>query len=253
MPAMPDLIETLRQTQHLAVLTGAGASAESGIPTFRDALTGLWARFDAEALATPEAFARDPDLVWGWYEWRRVTALQAQPNAGHRAIAALAARVPVLTLITQNVDGLHERAGSPTVLHLHGSLHSPRCSRCARRYAMPPGIPDEPEGGRRLSPPRCPHCGGPVRPGVVWFGEPLDPTTLQAAEAAARQCDLCLSVGTSSLVYPAAALPGIALDAGATLIQVNPGPTPLDGVAHHNLRGTCGEIMPTLVNGAWPG
>jgi NAD-dependent deacetylase len=246
------LIETLRRTRHLLVLTGAGASAESGIPTFRDALTGLWSRFDAESLATPDAFARDPDLVWGWYEWRRMRALKAAPNPGHRAIATLAARVPRLTLITQNVDDLHERAGSPAVLHLHGSLHAPRCARCARSYDLPPTLPNEPEGGRRLAPPRCLHCGGPIRPGVVWFGESLDPAVLTAAEAAARACDLCLSVGTSSLVYPAAALPGTAQAAGATLVQVNPSPTPLDGIAHYNLRGPGGTVLQELLVAAWP-
>ena len=248
----PLLIETLRRSRHLLVLTGAGASAESGIPTFRDALTGLWSRFDAESLATPEAFARDPDLVWGWYEWRRMKALRAAPNPGHRAIAALANRVPRLTLITQNVDDLHERAGGPAVLHLHGSLHAPRCARCGRPYDLPPGVPDEPEGGRRLAPPHCGDCGGPIRPGVVWFGESLDPAVLTAAEAAARDCDLCLSVGTSALVYPAATLPERARAAGATLVQVNPSPTPQDGIAHHNLRGAGGTILPALLAAAWP-
>jgi NAD-dependent deacetylase len=253
MRIVPALIETLRRTRHLLVLTGAGASAESGIPTFRDALTGLWSRFDAASLATPDAFARDPDLVWGWYAWRRMKALHAAPNPGHRAIAALAARVPRLTLVTQNVDDLHERAGSPEVLHLHGSLHAPRCVRCARPFDLAPGVPDEPAGGRRLAPPRCPQCGGAIRPGVVWFGESLPPAVLGAAEAAARACDLCLTVGTSSLVYPAAALPGIARAAGAALVQVNPSPTPLDGMARHTLRGTCAEVLPALLAAAWPG
>ncbi len=247
----PDLVERLRNARRVLVLTGAGASAESGIPTFRDALTGLWSRFDAESLATPGAFARDPELVWGWYEWRRMKALLAEPNPGHRAIAALATRVPHLTLVTQNVDHLHERAGSPQVLHLHGSLHSPRCARCGQPQALPPGIPQEPEGGRRLAPPRCALCGGPVRPGVVWFGESLPETELARAWASAQGCELCLSVGTSGLVYPAADLPRVALAAGATLAQVNPTATPIDDLAHHNLRGTAGAILPGLVRAAW--
>jgi NAD-dependent deacetylase len=248
---MPELLEALRLASRVVVMTGAGASAESGIPTFRDALVGLWSRFDAEALATPEAFARDPELVWGWYEWRRMKALQAQPNPGHLAIAGLAARVPTLTLITQNVDDLHERAGSPSVLHLHGSLHHPRCVGCGRPHTLPPGVPDEPEGGRRLAPPRCAHCGGSVRPGVVWFGEPLDSKALARAEAAAGGCDLFFAIGTSSLVYPAANLPRLALDAGAKLVQINPAVTSLEGAANWSLHGHFGEVLPKLVRGAW--
>jgi NAD-dependent deacetylase len=232
-------------------MTGAGASAESGIPTFRDAMSGLWARFDALELATPEAFARDPALVWGWYEWRRMMALRAQPNAGHCAIAGMAAKVPRFTLITQNVDDLHERAGHAAVLHLHGSLHQPRCSVCALPHALPPGIPDEPPGGRRLAPPGCRHCGGPVRPGVVWFGERLPEQALHAAQQAAGECDVFFSVGTSSQVYPAAELPHIARRAGAVVVQVNPDPTALDASAPHNLRGMAGEILPRLVCAAW--
>ena len=148
-------------------------SAESGIPTFRDALTGLWERFDATDLATPDAFLKDEELVWGWYEWRRMKVLRAQPNPAHLAIAALAQHVPTLTVVTQNVDDLHERAGSVGVLHLHGSLHSPRCADCGQAHILPPGIPGEPDGGRRLRPPPCRHCGGAVRPGVVWFDEDL--------------------------------------------------------------------------------
>ncbi len=250
---MPELLATLRAARHIVVMTGAGASAESGIPTFRDALTGLWANFDAASLATPDAFARDPELVWGWYEWRRMMALRAQPNAGHRAIAEMAAKAGRLTLITQNVDDLHERAGCASALHLHGSLHHPRCSACATPHALPPDIPDEPPGGRRLAPPACRACGGPVRPGVVWFGEYLPHAALAAAQAAAADCDVFFSVGTSALVYPAAELPHVARRAGAVVVQVNPGPTDLDAAAHHNLRGRAGEVLPRLVREAWSG
>ncbi|AWE89659.1 sir2 family protein [Pseudomonas paraeruginosa] len=158
----------LAGARRLVVFTGAGVSAESGIPTFRDALDGLWARYDPAALATPAAFADDPALVWGWYEWRRQKVLRAQPNPAHRAIAALADRVADTRLVTQNVDDLHERAGSREVLHLHGSLHAPRCAGCAMAYRGPLAEAAEPEAGRRIEPPRCRACGGPVRPG--WSG-----------------------------------------------------------------------------------
>ena len=182
-PAM--IAEALRNCRHLLVFSGAGVSAESGIATFRDALSGLWARFDPARLATPEAFVADPELVWGWYEWRRQQVLRAEPNAAHRAIAELARRVPRLTLVTQNVDDLHERAGSQAVIHLHGSLHAPRCFDCAAPYAGLDTELSEPEQGRHLPPPHCGVCGGRVRPGVVWFGEALPQLALQQAFAAA--------------------------------------------------------------------
>jgi len=226
-------------------------SAESGVPTFRDALTGLWARFDAEELATAEAFARDPELVWGWYEWRRSQVMRVQPNPAHVAIARMADRTPRLTLVTQNVDDLHERAGSVEPIHLHGSLQATRCFDCAEpaRRSDQPLI--EPEGGRRLAPPRCAHCGGPIRPGVVWFGEPLPPSAWTAATAATGQCDMLFSVGTSSLVYPAAELPLRAAQHGATVVQVNPNATALDRLAHFNLAGAAGQILPLLLRQAW--
>lgn len=241
------LITALRAARHVVVLTGAGVSAESGIPTFRDAMTGLWERFDAEELATLKAYKQDRELVWGWYEWRRAKVMKAQPNPAHRAIAELERRLPKLTLVTQNVDDLHERAGSRDVIHLHGSLHQPRCLACARPYAFPPGIPDEPEGGRRLSPPRCGHCGGPIRPGVVWFGETLPEESWQRAKNAAEQCDLLFSIGTSSLVQPAASLPHLAASKGAVVVQVNPQGTELDRVARYNITGAAGVVMPEIV------
>ncbi len=247
----PELIAALQAAQHVVVFTGAGVSAESGIPTFRDALTGLWGRFDAQALATPEAFRRDPDLVWGWYEWRRMQLLRALPNPAHLAIAELAQHVPRLTVVTQNVDDLHERAGSADVLHLHGSLHQPRCFDCGRPHVLPPAPPDEPEGGRRLSPPRCRQCGGPVRPGVVWFGESLPEDILAAAFAAAQACDLLFAIGTSALVYPAAQIPLLALHAGARVAQVNPTATALDDECTWSLRGAAGAVMPKLLQAAF--
>ncbi|GAB6387518.1 NAD-dependent deacylase [Stutzerimonas marianensis] len=245
------LVEALRNAQHAVIFTGAGVSAESGIPTFRDSLTGLWERFDATSLATPEAYQADPALGWGWYEWRRMKVLQAQPNPAHRAIAALARRVPRLTLITQNVDDLHERAGSTEVIHLHGSLHQPRCFTCGAQPDVPLAMPDEPEDGRRLSPPGCARCGGQLRPGVVWFGESLPGDALEAAFQAARQCDLLLSVGTSGVVYPAAEVPGIAWRAGAVVVHVNPQPHVEHPEREFALTGAAGEQLPRLLEAAF--
>jgi len=246
------LCSALLDARHVVVFTGAGVSAESGIPTFRDALTGLWETFDAEMLATPEAFLRDPPLVWGWYEWRRKLVMRARPNPAHLAIARLAALVPRLTVVTQNVDDLHERAGSSGVIHLHGSFFSPRCFTCSSPHLLTPGEPDQPDGGRRLEPPRCGHCGGRIRPGVVWFGEALPEDAYARAAQAVRDCDVMFSIGTSSVVYPAAALPFAAAERGAKVIQINPAATDLDAVACFNLRGSAGTVMDRLIRSAWP-
>lgn len=246
-----EIIKKLRDAKHVVVFTGAGVSAESGIPTFRDAMTGLWENFDAEELANAKAFKNDPALVWGWYEWRRMKVLRAQPNPAHLAIAALAKLVPRLTLITQNVDDLHERAGSPDALHLHGRLNKPFCFACRRPYTYPPGIPDEPEGGRHVEPPRCNHCGGRVRPGVVWFGETLPDIEWDAANDAAYNCDVFFCIGTSSLVQPAARLSHLAVKRGALVIQVNPNPTSLDVWTSLNLHGAAGEVLPWVLDQVW--
>ncbi|MBB3104809.1 SIR2 family NAD-dependent protein deacylase [Azomonas macrocytogenes] len=243
-----ELIEGLRSSRHVVVFTGAGVSAESGVPTFRDALTGLWARYDPLALATPEAFQQDPDLVWGWYEWRRLRTLQASPNPAHHAIAELARRVPRLTLITQNVDDLHERAGCQDVLHLHGSLHHPRCFNCAAAFNGLLETTNEPPVEKRQSPPCCPICSGPVRPGVVWFGEALPEKAMHEAFAAASECDLLLSVGTSGAVYPAALIPSLAWQGGALVAHINPQPSSLHSVREYNLTGFAGEVLPALLD-----
>ena len=243
-------LQALREARHLVVLTGAGISAESGIPTFRDALTGLWARFDPEQLATREGFLADPPLVWAWYVGRYSGVAGAQPNAGHRALAALGDRRGPpgrFTLVTQNVDDLHERAGSRDVVRLHGSLAAARCLQCSRPHPMPSAAPPPAAGDQRLAPPRCPACGGLVRPGVVWFGENLPADALARAQAAADDADAMLVVGTSGLVHPAAGLPARARAAGALMIQVNPHPTELDSVCHHHLRGTAAQVLPGLV------
>ncbi|MGH3145402.1 MAG: SIR2 family NAD-dependent protein deacylase [Rubrobacter sp.] len=233
-----NLLDVLGSAGRVAALTGSGVSAESGIPTFREAQTGLWERFDPKDLATPEAFARDPRLVWEWYEWRRRLVEQGEPNPGHRALVEMERWLPGFILVTQNVDGLHQRAGSRRVTELHGNILRSRCSR--------EGITVE-AYDTAAGPPPCPRCGAPLRPDVVWFGEalPLDP--MHAASAAARGCDVFLSIGTSSLVYPAAALPYEALDNGAILVEVNPGETPLTAHADHLLRGPAGEVLPRLV------
>lgn len=245
------LIELLRSAKHVVVFTGAGISAESGIPTFRDPLTGLWENFNALDLATPSAFKRDPALVWGWYEWRRMKVLRAEPNPAHRAIAKMESLVPRLTLVTQNVDDLHERAGSHDPLHLHGRLNNPCCFSCRRAASYAPQIPNEPEGGRRVDPPRCSHCGGHLRPGVVWFGEALPDIEWDAANDAAYRCDLFMCIGTSSVVQPAARLTTLAMQRGAVTIQINPNPTALDDRVTLNLPGPAGIVLPKLVGHVW--
>ena len=245
------LIQKLRTAKRVVVFTGAGVSAESGIPTFRDALTGLWEQFDAEDLATRQAFQRNRSLVWGWYEWRRSRVMAALPNLAHRAIAAMGSHVPELIVVTQNVDDLHERGGCAAVCHLHGSLFKPRCFACGRPHEFPPGIPDEPEGGRLLEPPRCDRCNGFVRPGVVWFGESLPANEFGFASRVIKGCDVFFSIGTSSLVYPAADLPAVAAQCGATVVQVNPLPTPLDACCRYNLRGPAATVMPAILEAAW--
>lgn len=244
------LAERLRKTQHVVVFTGAGASAESGIPTFRDALTGLWERFDPAQLATPEAFRADPSLCWGWYEWRRNRVIQAQPNGAHRAIAELSKHVPKLTVITQNVDDLHERAGSQDVIHLHGSLHSPRCIDCGLAFTLPLTSDVLPEDGRRIEPPRCCVCNGYVRPGVVWFGEMLPEDAWSVGLAAAEGCDVFLSIGTSGFVYPAAELRLCALGHGATVVHINPVRFDISSQEHF-LQGPASVMMQSLLREAF--
>lgn len=245
------IVHALQKAQRVVVLTGAGVSAESGVPTFRDKQTGLWENFDAAELATPSAFQHDPALVWGWYEWRRMLVLRAEPNPAHQAIAAMAEHIPQFTLITQNVDDLHERAGSKQTLHVHGELARPYCEACRKHYVLPTEIPQLPPGGMRIEPPRCASCGARVRPGVVWFGESLPELEWAAAVEAATYCDVFLSVGTSSVVQPAASLTQMAIRAGAVTVQVNPNETALDASVTFAVRGQAGIILPELVGVAW--
>lgn len=234
-----ELIQKLATAKNVTVLTGAGISAESGVPTFRDAQTGLWANFRPEDLATPQAFRRNPKLVWEWYAWRRELVAKAQPNAGHLALAELEKRFAAFHLITQNVDGLHQRAGSWNVIELHGNITRTKCFD--EGTIIPAWKPDG------QVPPRCPHCGGWLRPDVVWFEEPMPEAELEAAVRASTTCDVFFSIGTSALVYPAADLPFQARRHGATIVEVNPHPTPLTDAAHFVLAGPAGSVLPALM------
>jgi NAD-dependent deacetylase len=235
----PELVTTLRAAEHVTVLTGAGVSAESGVPTFRDAQTGLWAKYSPEELATPQAFRRNPRLVWDWYAWRRELVGQAEPNPGHLALARLEQLLPRFTLITQNVDSLHQRAGSRSVIELHGNINRTICFSERRVVESWPETDD--------LPPRCPNCGSLLRPDVVWFGETLPPEALAKAFEAAEQCDLFMTIGTSGLVQPAASLPVAALRWGAVTVEINPAATPLTAHMTYTLPGPAGQILPKLV------
>ena len=228
----------LKSASRIVAFTGAGISAESGVPTFRGQ-DGLWKHYRAEQLATPEAFARDPWLVWDWYSWRRKLIAGTQPNPGHRALAELERRTADFTLITQNVDGLHDRAGSRHVLKLHGDIWQLRCVKCGRE-----------ERDDRLEfpelPPLC-ACGGMLRPGVVWFGELLPHDVWRAAELAMSTAEAVLVAGTSAVVYPAAGLIPLARSSGAKIIEVNVEETPFSTPGHCTIPGTAGDVLPGII------
>jgi NAD-dependent deacetylase len=228
----------LRDARSVCALTGAGISAESGIPTFRGA-GGLWRQYRPEDLATPEAFARDPKLVWEWYEWRRGLIAAAQPNAGHIALVQLEQSARSFALVTQNVDGLHRRAGTRNLHEIHGNIWTTRCIGCGTEFCderLP--IPD--------LPPRCARCGALMRPGVVWFGEGLPREVWHNAQQAAESAEVLLVIGTSAVVYPAASLVPLARAAGARVIEINVDETPLSSSVDATLRGPSGEILPLL-------
>ena len=243
----------VREASRIVVLTGAGISAESGVPTFRGP-GGLWKSYRPEELATPQAFYRDPRLVWEWYAWRRAFVSECSPNAAHLALARLALRYESTTLVTQNVDGLHHRAadevaawdGDPSTaypLEIHGAIHRDRCSACGRRT---PGRLDI-DASAEETLPRCEECGALLRPDVVWFGEALDPDIIGASFEAARAADLCLVIGTSAVVYPAASVPEVTLQGGGTVIEVNLEATPLTPSATLSLRGSASETVPAFL------
>ena len=236
------LISTLKNATSVCVLTGAGISAESGVPTFRGE-EGLWKKFRPEELANFDAFIRNPELVWEWYSYRRKLIHEVKPNPAHHALVALERRVKDFTLVTQNVDNLHRRAGSKNVLELHGNIERSYCVQC-RALAPEPTL----EGLTRV--PRCAKCGGLVRPDVVWFGEMLPLEVFSKAESAARQCDIFFCIGTSAVVFPAASLPYMALDHGAFVVEMNLESTDLSSRAHEALAGKAGEILPDLLSQA---
>lgn len=248
--AFSDLIQQAaalcKSSCRLAVLTGAGVSKESGIPTFRDAMDGLWAQYDPQELATLEAFRRNPSLVWNWYQFRRSVVQAAQPNAGHIALARLQQLCPHMQIITQNVDNLHERAGSTKVIRLHGSIALNRCSGNCQgnptHLTIDRAIPATGD-----EPPACPHCGKYIRPDVVWFGEVLPAKQIEHAKQLARTADVMLVIGTSGVVQPAAHMPVIARSAGAKIIEVNPVKSEVTPLAHVWLQGPSAEILPQII------
>jgi NAD-dependent deacetylase len=230
----------LDEARSCVVLTGAGMSAESGVPTFRDAQTGIWSKFDPMQLASREGFEADPGFVWRWYSSRRDKVAEVRPNAGHFALAGLELRFSPFAIVTQNVDGLHTRAGSTGVLELHGNLMRTKCfAECGVRIDSLASLPAG-------EPPACPRCGKWLRPDVVWFGEMLDPTVLDDAERLAACCDVMLVVGTSGMVYPAAGLPYLAKRRGAKVIVVNPNPSDIDDCADVLVAETAARALPQL-------
>jgi NAD-dependent deacetylase len=228
----------VRQKPRIAILTGAGISAESGIPTFRGE-EGLWRQFRAEELATPQAFRRDPRLVWEWYDWRRGLIASRQPHAGHHVLARWEELLPDFVLITQNVDGLHRQAGSKNILELHGNIWEVRCTKEGT-------ITENHDSPLQKIPPRCPACGELLRPNVVWFGEALPRAILEKASASCARCDLMLVIGTSAFVQPAASLPLMAAERGAKIVEINPNPTPLTRIADYSFQAKAGEILPEI-------
>ncbi len=231
----------LAAARRVVCLTGAGVSAESGVTTFRDALTGLWSKFDPQQLASQEGFAADPGLVWRWYMHRLAQVERAVPNPGHQALAQIETAKPAFTLVTQNVDDLHERAASRHVLHLHGRISRFHCNRCSFEHTL--RLVDR----VTRTPPRCLNCGGMVRPSVVWFGEALPVRILDRAWIETERCDLLLVVGTSGVVYPAAQLPFFAQQHNARIIDVNPDPSAISEIADIHLQGPSGQLLPALL------
>jgi NAD-dependent deacetylase len=232
----------INTASRLVVLTGAGVSKESGIPTFREAQDGLWARYDPMEMASEHGFLRNPRLVWEWYEYRFGMVASAQPNPGHLAIAALEDLVPTVTVVTQNIDGLHQAGGSTRVLELHGSIRRYKCFGGKHT-----GYTRGDLAGQSEKPPRCPQCGDLMRPDIVWFGEYLPEQVMRDAYAACLEADTVLVVGTSGVVQPAASLPFLAQDAGATVIDVNPEPDEISGRADIFLQGMGGSVLPSLI------
>lgn len=232
------LLQRLSTARQVTFFTGAGISAESGVATFR-AKDGLWSKFKPEELANVDAFLSNPQMVWEWYQARREVVLNAQPNQGHLGIVEMESLVPKVSVITQNIDGLHAAAGSTEVIELHGNIRRNFCQNCRKRY-------DDEEWLNRQSVPDC-ECGGKVRPDVVWFGEMLPVDAMELAEERAQQSNVLFSIGTSAMVYPAAGVPLVALESGAYVVEINPEPTPLTPYVHECLQGKSGAVMPEII------
>ena len=230
--------ERLARAQAIAVLTGAGISADSGVPTFRGP-EGLWRNFKAEELATPEAFSKNPKLVWEWYDWRRRLISEKSPNSAHHALVNLENKTPTFTLISQNVDGLHLRAGSRKLIEIHGNIWKVRCTVC-NEVSMNEDVPIP-------IPPYCASCGGMLRPHIIWFGEALIPDDIEKSVQALQACDVMLIIGTSGIVQPAASFAEMAKSAGAFVVEINLDPTPAVGSFDVKLRGRASEIVPALL------
>jgi NAD-dependent deacetylase len=239
------ILDKLKSDQRVVVFTGAGVSAESGIPTFRNKFDGLWTQYSVDDVASADGFKANPKLVWDWHADLRKKILDSAPNPAHQAIALMETMLPEFTLITQNIDGLHQRAGNTKVIELHGNIHKIRChDRCTdeNEVSWETYEYDQP----------CPHCGGKLRPDVVWFGESLSKDSYGKGKEAVRKCTLLFCIGTSSVIYPAASFPFEAAHRGAMVVQINPNATELDLVTPYVFRGKAGDVMPMIVNAAWP-
>ncbi|HRF95257.1 MAG TPA: NAD-dependent deacylase [Aggregatilineales bacterium] len=237
----------IKNAKSLVILTGAGVSKESGVPTFRDAMEGLWAKYDPQQLATPRAFVKNPQLVWDWYAYRRELVSNAKPNAGHFALAHLEKIQPTLWVITQNVDDLHEQAGSTRLIRLHGNIAETICYNQCQGERVPIDKNDFVWDENHTTPPKCPHCHAYLRPNVVWFEETLPRNALQSAFDISSKCDVMLVIGTSGLVSPASQLPHMAENNGATLIEINPEKSEITPYVHFHLKGASGVVLPALM------
>lgn len=233
-----DVRDRIRETRSVTVLTGAGISADSGVPTFRGA-EGLWKNFQPEELASPAAFDRDPELVWEWYNWRRELLATKRPNPAHEALVQLETRLPAFWMITQNVDGLHAKAGTQHLSEIHGNIWKVRCTQChtiTENHEVPLPFP-----------PSCTECGGLLRPHIVWFGESLAPEDLEKSYAALQRCDILLIIGTSGVVYPAASFAPVAKDHGAFVVELNIDATPNSSIVDVSFQGRAKELVPLLL------
>lgn len=245
--AIQQAVGVVRGARNIEVFTGAGMSADSGLETYRDEDTGVWSKVDPQAMASISAWGKDPEPMWAWYRWRAGVAAKSEPNAGHRAIAYWAGSdvVDQVHVTTQNIDNLHERAGSGNVTHLHGSLFHFRCTVCSMPWEDDGDYPPDPV--ERLAPPKCSLCGNLIRPGVVWFGESMPQKEWEHAENRMHETDLVVIVGTSGIVYPAASLPVIAHQRGVPILEITPKETDLSQIATYSWRATAATALPALI------